>query len=64
VHKKTLQEFIYLEHGAHYAIGTLAFLMFIKIFYHISEVVVGSLGLGIILLAFIHSYYENKKIED
>jgi hypothetical protein len=61
VEKKTLQNFIYLEHGAHYAIGTLAFLMFIKIFYHISEIVVGTFGLGIILLAFVHSYREMKE---
>src|SRR5574343_1605441 len=29
VDKKTLKEFIYLEHGAHWAIGTLALIMFI-----------------------------------
>jgi hypothetical protein len=61
VEKKTLQEFIYLEHGAHYAIGTLSFLMFIKIFYHVSEVIVGSMGLGIILIAFWQSYHQSKK---
>ena len=30
VHKGTLQEFVYLEHGAHYAIGILALIMFAR----------------------------------
>jgi hypothetical protein len=62
VEKKTLEEFIYLEHGAHYAIGILAALMFVKIFFHVSEVFVGTVGLGIVILSLIHSYKEKNQI--
>ena len=61
VEKKTLAEFKYLEHGAHYAIGILAFIMLIKITLHISELVTGTIGIGLILMAFLHSVWENKK---
>jgi len=61
VEKKILSEFIYLEHGAHYAIGALAVIMFIKMFFHISEVVTGTIGMGLIIIAFIHSIQVNKK---
>jgi hypothetical protein len=62
VEKKTLSEFIYLEHGAHYAIGALAGIMLIKIFHvHISEVVTGTIGILLISIAFGHSLYARKK---
>lgn len=52
VKAKALQKYIYLEHGAHWAIGFLGAVMFLKL-YHIElpEVVVGSLGLLLIGLA-------------
>ncbi len=55
VEKETLQEYIYLEHGAHYAIGTLALIMFLKIFIEVSEIITGLIGIGFITLAFICS---------
>ena len=61
VEKKTLQEYIYLEHGAHYAIGALALIMFISSFYEVSEVVTGLIGLVFIIGAFICSVIHNKK---
>ncbi|MDD2790745.1 MAG: DUF475 domain-containing protein [Sulfurimonas sp.] len=61
VEHKTLSEFHYLEHGAHYAIGILAVIMLMKITMHISELVTGTIGIGLILIAFLHSVYENKK---
>lgn len=61
VEHKTLSEFHYLEHGAHYAIGILAVIMLLKITMHISEVVTGTVGIGLILVAFLHSVWENKK---
>lgn len=61
VEHKTLSEFHYLEHGAHYAIGILALIMLMKITMHISELVTGTIGIGLILIAFLHSVYENKK---
>jgi hypothetical protein len=58
---KTLSAFRYLEHGAHYAIGILAFIMLAKITMHISEIVTGTIGIGLITIAFLHSVWKNKK---
>lgn len=55
VHKKTLQSLVYLEHGAHYAIGVLSVIMFIKIFTEVSEIITGLVGMGFITAAFIGS---------
>ena len=63
VEKKTLKQFLYLEHGAHWAIGTLAVLMFVSTFHEIPEVVTGSLGLAFILSALVSSILHNKKAE-
>ncbi len=60
VEKKVLSEFIYLEHGARYAILFLAVLMFVQIFYHIPEIVVGSVGIIIIATSLIHSIIYNR----
>ncbi|MDR2905047.1 MAG: DUF475 domain-containing protein [Helicobacteraceae bacterium] len=62
VAKGTLAEYRYLEHGAHYAIFALAAIMLIKIFFHISEFITGSIGAMFILLAFCHSVVANRKI--
>lgn len=61
VEHKTLSQFQYLEHGAHYAIGILAVIMLLKITMHISELVTGTIGIGLILIAFLHSVWENKQ---
>lgn len=60
---KTLSNFRYLEHGAHYAIGILAIIMLAKITLHISELLTGTIGIGLIILAFGHSVLENKREE-
>jgi hypothetical protein len=60
VEKGVLSEYKYLEHGAHYAIGVLAVIMLLKIFMHIGEVLTGTLGLGLLAVAFFHSRYEKK----
>ena len=57
VDKGTLQEYKYLEHGAHYAIGALAAIMLTKIFFHVPEAITGLVGVGFILIAFLHSKY-------
>lgn len=51
VEKGTLDEYVFLEHGAHYAIGALAFIMLGSIVWHISEVVTGLIGVGFIVAA-------------
>lgn len=44
VHKGTLEEFVFLEHGAHYAIGILALIMLTSVKFHISEWFTGLSG--------------------
>lgn len=51
VHKGTLEEFVYLEHGAHYAIGILALIMFASVKYHIPEWFTGLSGVAFILVS-------------
>ena len=60
VEKGVLDEYKYLEHGAHYAIGILAVIMMLKIFMDIGEVITGTLGLLLLIIAFIHSKIEVK----
>lgn len=59
----TLSEYKYLEHGAHYAIGALALIMFIKMFTEINELIVGGLGIAFIIVALIHSKF-SKELEE
>lgn len=61
VRKEALSDYRFLEHGAHYAIFALAVIMFGKIFFEVSEIVVGSLGAIFILLSFWHSLIANKR---
>lgn len=61
VEKKTLAQYLYLEHGAHWAIGTLAILMFVSTFHEVPEVITGTLGLIFILSALVSSILHNKK---
>lgn len=51
VHKGTLEEFVYLEHGAHYAIGILALIMLASVKFHISEWFTGLSGVAFIALS-------------
>lgn len=64
VEKKTLAKFRYLEHGAHWAIGALATIMFISTVKEVPEVITGLIGFGFILAAFISSVIYNKKLEN
>ena len=61
VEKKTLAQYLYLEHGAHWAIGTLAILMFVSAVHEVPEVVTGLLGLVFIISALVSSILYNKK---
>lgn len=64
VDKGTLDEFRYLEHGAFYAIGALASIMFLGTLHEISEVVTGLLGAGFIGLALFSSIRHNRHHAD
>ena len=51
VDQGTLQQFVYLEHGAHYAIGILALIMFASVEYHIPEWFTGLSGVAFIVVS-------------
>jgi hypothetical protein len=51
VHRGTLDEFIFLEHGAHYAIGILAVIMFFSVKYEIPEWFTGLSGVAFIAVS-------------
>jgi hypothetical protein len=63
VEKGTLQEFVYLEHGAHYAIGILALIMFASVEYHIPEWFTGLSGVAFIIVS-LWSSLRYKKEQD
>lgn len=62
VEKKTLSKYLYLEHGAHWAIGALAVIMLVSSFHEVPEVLTGLIGLAFILLALASSLLHNKKV--
>lgn len=62
VEKKTLSKFLYLEHGAHWAIGALAILMLVSTVKFVPEVLTGGIGLAFIVAALISSIVHNKKM--
>lgn len=57
----TLSKYLYLEHGAFYAIGALAMIMFLNTFVHIPEVFTGLIGAAIIGVSFVSSVMYNRK---
>jgi hypothetical protein len=65
VENETLNEFIFLEHGAHYAIGVLALIMIASIKIHVPEVLTGLIGVGFIGAAIYasirHRRHENNE---
>lgn len=62
VEKGTLDAYIYLEHGAHYAIGALAFIMLASgTGVHVPEVVTGLIGVAFIVWAVLSSIAYSKK---
>ncbi len=62
VRQGTLSEYVYLEHGAHWAIGALAVILMVSIGVHISEFITGLLGVAFIGAAFLTSIRRNRAI--
>jgi hypothetical protein len=62
VRQGTLDDYVYLEHGAHYAIGALAIILMVSIKYSIPEVVTGLIGVAFIGLALLSSLARNRRI--
>jgi len=61
VEKGTLDAYVFLEHGAHYAIGALAFIMLASgTGLHVPEVVTGLIGVAFIVWAVIASIQYKK----
>ncbi len=63
VRKGTLSEYVYLEHGALWAIGALAVILLITIEYEVPELVTGLIGVGFIGLALGSSIARNRREE-
>jgi hypothetical protein len=55
VRRGTLSEYIYLEHGAHYAIGALAIILAISIETEVPEIITGLVGVAFIGLSLLSS---------
>lgn len=64
VRQGTLSEYVYLEHGAHWAIGALALILLYSIGTHVSEIFTGLVGVVLIVAAFVTSVIRNKRNPD
>ena len=53
---------MYLEHGAHWAIGALAVILLVGIGYHVNEIVTGLIGVAFIGAAFLSSILRNRRV--
>jgi len=62
VRQGTLDDYVYLEHGAHYAIGALAVLLMVTIQYQIHEVITGLVGVLLITWSFWSSVRRNRAL--
>ncbi|WP_328317272.1 DUF475 domain-containing protein [Streptomyces sp. NBC_00388] len=63
VRQGTLDDYVYLEHGAHYAIGALSVILLVTIQYEINEIITGLVGVVLIAWSFWSSVRRNKRIE-
>ncbi|NUP21518.1 MAG: DUF475 domain-containing protein [Streptomyces sp.] len=63
VRQGTLDDYVYLEHGAHYAIGALAAILLITIQHEISEIITGMIGVVLIAASFLASVRRNRALE-
>src|SRR5690606_37704775 len=55
VKKGSLNEYVFLEHGAHWAIGALAVILIISIGTHVNELITGTIGIVFIGAALFSS---------
>ncbi|HEU4844116.1 MAG TPA: DUF475 domain-containing protein [Burkholderiaceae bacterium] len=63
VKKGTLDEFVFLEHGAHYAIGILALIMLASMKFHIPEIFTGLVGVAFIAASLWSSIRHRRRQE-
>jgi hypothetical protein len=64
VRNDALDDYVYLEHGAHYAIGALAVLLLVQIDRDVPDIVTGLSGTFIIGAAFLSSVLHNRRDPD
>ncbi|AOR34585.1 hypothetical protein BFF78_29205 [Streptomyces fodineus] len=64
VRQGTLDDYVFLEHGAHYAIGALAVILMVTIQYEINEVITGLVGVILIAWSFWSSVRRNRALAD
>ncbi|MCD7440864.1 DUF475 domain-containing protein [Streptomyces lincolnensis] len=62
VRQGTLDDYVYLEHGAHYAIGALAVILMVTIQYQINEIITGLIGVVLITWSFVSSVLRNRAL--
>jgi hypothetical protein len=62
VRKGTLADYVYLEHGAHWAIGALSVILLLGIGYHVDEIITGLIGVAFIAAAFLSSVMRNRRL--
>jgi hypothetical protein len=63
VKKGTLDQFVFLEHGAHYAIGILAAIMLASMKFHVPEIFTGLIGVAFIAASVWSSIRHRRKQE-
>ena len=61
LHKGVLDNYKFIEHGAHYAIGILSVIMLLSLKIEIPEIITGLTGLTVIIISLIHSIRSNKR---
>jgi hypothetical protein len=64
VEKGTLDEYVFLEHGAHYAIGALALIMFYSIHQELPQLFTGLVGVAFIGFALLSSVLYKSKYQE
>lgn len=63
VRQGTLAEYVYLENGAHWAIGALAIMLLLTMKFHLGEAVIGGIGIALILAAWGSSIVAKRRRE-
>jgi hypothetical protein len=63
VRRGTLADLVYLEHGAHYAIGLLGALLLASTYRSLPELLTGLLGVGVIAASLASSMVRNRRRE-
>ncbi|WP_425864042.1 DUF475 domain-containing protein [Arthrobacter sp. TWP1-1] len=64
VREGTLDDYEYLDHGAHWAIGALSVILLLTISIEVNEVITGVIGVVFIAAAFVSSIVRNKRLAE